>query len=179
MPVLVWIHGGGWHRGSKRGSIGKLLPFARKSFFCISIDYRLSGEATFPAQIQDCKCAIRFLRAHAAKYSLDPERIGVWGSSAAGHLAALLGTSGDVKEFEGDEGWEGHSSCVQAVCDWYGPADLMSMLEQPRRIDTGAANSPESLLIGGPVWENPEKAAMASPVSHVSKDDPPFLIMPV
>ncbi|MCM8803485.1 MAG: alpha/beta hydrolase, partial [Candidatus Omnitrophica bacterium] len=83
------------------------------------------GEAKFPAQIEDCKCAIRFLRANAEKYNIDSEKIGVWGTSAGGHLASLLGITGDFKEFEGKGGWEGYSSKVNCVCDWFGPSDLL------------------------------------------------------
>src|SRR5262245_53951430 len=93
MPVLVWIHGGGWMAGSRDTGIGILALFVGRGYICASIEYRFSSEAVFPAQIHDCKCAIRFLRAKAKEYNLDPDRIGVWGSSAGGHLAALLGTS--------------------------------------------------------------------------------------
>jgi len=189
MPVLVWVHGGGWRGGSKASGIRRLIPFAQKGYFCATIDYRLSGEAVFPAQIEDCKCAIRYLRAHAGKYNLDPERIGVWGSSAGGHLAALLGTSGDVKELEGKGGWATLSSRVQAVCDWYGPSDLLAFADlsfgrtDGRREENATARARRrgsdapARLLGGPIHENRDRAVQASPVSYVTKDDPPFLIM--
>ena len=106
MPGLVWIHGGAWLEGSKEQGIELLLPFARQGYLCVSIEYRLSHEAIFPAQIEDCKCAVRFLRAHAKELRLNRDRIGVWGQSAGGHLAALLGTTGGVEELEGEGGWE-------------------------------------------------------------------------
>jgi acetyl esterase/lipase len=127
MPVLVWIHGGGWEDGTPKESGDRhLMRFAQRGYLCATIDYRLSGKAIFPAQIEDCKCAIRFLRSQAKAYHLDPDRIGVWGESAGGHLAALLGTSGGVTELEGSGGHAEFSSRVQAVCDWYGPSDLVA-----------------------------------------------------
>ena len=178
LPLIVWIHGGAWSAGSKNGTpaLGQL----RRGYAVASINYRLSQEAIFPAQIHDCKAAIRWLRAHAKEYNLDPKRIGVWGSSAGGHLVALMGTSGDVKELEGDEGNLDQSSRVQAVCDWFGPTDFCQIAAHAlpdSKFDHDAAGSPESKLIGGPVQENKDKVAKANPITYVSKDDPPFLIM--
>jgi acetyl esterase/lipase len=171
LPVIVWVHGGAWLAGSKNGG-GPALPFVSKGYAVACINYRLSQHATFPAQIQDCKAAIRWLRANAKTYNLDPDRFGVWGASAGGHLVALLGTSGDVRDLEGDDGTPDHSSRVQAVVDWYGPTDVTKMgggHDQP--------DSPEAKLLGGPVQANKDKAARANPVTYISKDDPPFLIM--
>ena len=137
-----------------------------------SINYRLSQHAVFPAQIEDCKAAIRWLRANAAKYHLDPDHIGVWGASAGGHLVAMLGTTAGVKDLEGAGGNLDQSSRVQCVVDWFGPSDLVTI--GARHYDP---NSPESRLIGGPVQENQEKARKASPVTYVTKDSAPFLIM--
>lgn len=178
LPLIVWIHGGAWLGGSKNGTpaMGQL----RRGYAVASINYRLSQEAIFPAQIHDCKAAIRWLRAHAKEYNLDPKRIGVWGSSAGGHLVALVGTSGDVKELEGDEGNLDQSSRAQAVCDWFGPTDFCQMAAHAlpdSKLDHDAAGSPESKLIGGPIQENKDKVAKANPITYVSKDDPPFLIM--
>jgi acetyl esterase/lipase len=146
-----------------------------------SIDYRLSGEAIFPAQIEDCKGAVRWLRARAKEHGLDPNHFGAWGSSAGGHLIALLGTTGGVKELEGTVGGNaGVSSRVQAICDWYGPTDFLQMSAHApadSRIDHDAPNSPESQLIGGPIQENRGKAARANPITFVTRDDPPFLLM--
>jgi acetyl esterase/lipase len=157
--------------GSKEGG-GPALPFLRKGYAVASINYRLSQHAKFPAQIEDCKAAIRWLRAHAKMYHLDPDHIGVWGASAGGHLVALLGTSGDVKDLDGRDGPTGQSSRVQAVVDWFGPTDVTRMGGAHNRPD-----SPEGRLIGGPVQENKEKAERANPIAYVSKDDPPFLIL--
>jgi acetyl esterase/lipase len=169
MPVLVWIHGGGWRAGSRDSGISRLGRFAQRGYFCASIEYRLSAEAKFPAQIEDCKCAIRFLRSKAKDYHLDPDRIGVWGSSAGGHLVALLGTSAHVKELEGTGGASSYSSRVQAVCDFCGPADFLRWADQ--------SHPAVALLLGGPVAEKKELAALASPVTHIRKDLPPFLIV--
>jgi acetyl esterase/lipase len=175
----VWVHGGGWRNGSKDSGIVRLLPFARRGYVCASIDYRLSGEAIFPAQIEDCKCALRYLRAHAAELRLDPERIGAWGSSAGGHLVALLGTTGagNAPDLEGSGGWAEHSSRVQAVCDWYGPTDFLQISRFPTTIDREAPNAPEAQLIGGLVQEHPDRVARANPITYVTGHEPPFLIV--
>src|SRR5215207_5470184 len=134
-PGLIWVHGGAFRHGSKDSGIAKLFSFARRGYVCASIEYRLSGEATWPAQIEDCKCAVRYLRAHAHELGLDPERIGAWGSSAGGHLVAMLGVAPDRPELEGRGGWAEHSSRVQAVCDAFGLADLLAVVEQPSSLD--------------------------------------------
>ncbi len=143
-----------------------------------SVNYRLSGVASHPAQIHDCKAAIRWLRLHASEYRIDPDRVGAWGSSAGGHLVALLGTSGDVTALEGDEN-PGPSSRVRAVVDWYGPSDLPNMQAQglPCSGDHASAASPEGKMLGCAVPDCPEKAREASPISWVSADDPPFHIV--
>ncbi len=176
-PLVVWIHGGGWSAGSKEGGRWRASQLTPKGYAVASIGYRLSGEAKFPAQIHDCKAAVRFLRANAEKYGIDPNRIVAWGSSAGGHLAALLGTSGGVEELEGDLGNPDQSSCVQAVCDFFGPTDFTKMNDFPSAIDHDAARSPESKLIGGPIQQNKDKVAKANPITYVGKDDPPFLIV--
>lgn len=177
-PAVVWVHGGGWQSGNRDGGIARLIPLARRGYVGASIEYRLSGEARFPAQVEDCKAAIRFLRAEAEAFGIDPERIGVWGASAGGHLVALLGTSGDVAGLEGEGGHPGHSSRVQAVCDFFGPTDFLRMNAAPGgRIDHEAADSPESRLVGGPIREHPDRVARANPITYVSPDDPPFLIV--
>jgi acetyl esterase/lipase len=172
MPVLVWIHGGGWQGGSKDSGIAKLAPYAERGYFCASVEYRLSQEAVFPAQIEDCKCAIRFLRAKAKGYSIDPERIGVWGSSAGGHLVALLGTSDYVKELEGKGGWADQSSRVAAVCDFCGPTDFFKIV-----IKSDKAKSPVVKLFGGAPSDKAALAKIASPLTHITKNAPPFLIV--
>lgn len=169
MPVVVFIHGGGWKGGDKRGGVRRLIPFAEDGYFCASINYRLTPEAKFPAQIKDCKCAIRFLKANSKKYKIDLEKIGVWGPSAGGHLSALVGTTGDIEKFNKSGGWNGFSSKVAAVCDWYGPSDLLSV--------KNVSNPSIVSLLGGKINEKIKLAKEASPVSYVSEDDPPFLIM--
>lgn len=178
LPLIVWVHGGAWRAGNKRYC--KAIPYTEKGYVAASISYRLSQEAIFPAQINDCKAAIRFLRANADKYRIDPERIGVWGSSAGGHLVALLGTSGDVKELEGKGEHLDQSSRVQAVCDFFGPTDFLRMnidAVPGAKLDHDAVDSPESQLIGAPIQDNPEKVARANPITYVTADDPPFLIV--
>lgn len=173
LPLIVWVHGGAWLAGSKENCPS--IRFLRYGYAAASINYRLSQHAIFPAQIEDCKAAVRFLRANADKYNIDPNRIGVWGSSAGGHLVALLGTAGDVNQF--DKGPNLHvSSRVQAVCDFFGPTDLTKMSDFESTMDHDAPDSPESKLVGGPVQENKEACSRANPITYVSKDDPPFLI---
>jgi acetyl esterase/lipase len=176
-PVVVWIHGGAWRAGSK-AQCGA-LPVLEKGIAVASIGYRLSQEAIFPAQIEDCKAAVRWLRANGAKHGLSTDRIGAWGSSAGGHLAAMLGTTGDTKGFDvGDH--PGYSSRVQAVCNYFGPSDLSLMQAQSgpeSRMRHDLPDSPEALLIGGLVADHPDKAAAASPITYVTPDDPPFLIV--
>jgi acetyl esterase/lipase len=172
MPVVVWIHGGGWQAGSKDSGVGRLARFAQRGYFCASIEYRLSKEAIFPAQIEDCKCAIRFLRAKAKQFNLDPDRIGVWGSSAGGHLVALLGTSAYVKELEGRGGWQEYSSRVHAVCDFCGPTDLVKIVGP-----SPAAENAVTRLLGGTPAEKKQLADLANPITHITKDAPPFLII--
>ncbi|MCX7007984.1 MAG: alpha/beta hydrolase, partial [Kiritimatiellaeota bacterium] len=171
LPLLIWIHGGGWQNGSKEGCPPLRQGFVGRGYAVASLNYRLSGDALFPAQIEDCKVAIRWLRAHAKDYNLDPERFGVWGSSAGGHLVALVGTSGDVKEFDVGANRD-VSSCVQAVCDYYGPTDFTVFVTTPGYERHAGAEAPEGKLLGGAVLENKAKAARANPITFVSKDDP-------
>ena len=128
-PLIVWVHGGAWRAGSKAKP--PALWMLERGYAVASISYRLSQQAVFPAQIHDCKAAIRWLRAHASKYGYDAERIGAWGASAGGHLVALLGTSSGVKELEGDLGYNDQSSRVQAVVDYFGPTDVTAMSKFP------------------------------------------------
>ena len=181
VPVVVWIHGGGWANGDKSPS-KQFLQLLPRGLAVASINYRLSGQAPFPAQIHDCKGAIRYLRAHAKEYQIDPDRIGVWGVSAGGHLAALLGTSGDVKEIEGNVGDNLKvSSRVQAVSDYAGPTDLGQVFAQGAH-DPAFMNNVvlrgyyENLLGGGPVETHPDLIRLANPITYLSADNPPFQI---
>ncbi len=176
LPVIIWVHGGGWQAGSKDQCPPLRVGYLERGYAVASIGYRLSSHAVFPAQIEDCKAAIRWLRAHAKEYHLDPQRFGVWGSSAGGHLVALIGTSGDVKEFEVGPNLD-QSSRVQAVCDWYGPTDFTVFVTTPGYESHATASSPEAKLIGGAVMENKDKATRVNSITYVSKDDPAFLIM--
>jgi acetyl esterase/lipase len=170
VPVVVWVHGGAWQGGSKDRC--PAVPFVGKGYAVASVNYRLSQHARFPAQIEDCKASVRWLRAHAREYNLDAEHIGAWGASAGGHLVALLGTTGGVKELEGKGGNLDRSSRVQAVVDLFGPTDFLRMGGGHDKPD-----SPESRLIGGAIQENKDKAARANPIPYVKKDAPPFLIL--
>ena len=174
LPTVVYIHGGGWKSGSKENCPVTGLLF--RGYVVVSINYRLSNEALFPAQIHDCKGAIRFLRAHAQEYNIDPKRIGVWGFSAGAHLAALLGTSGSVKELEGTVGGNlEQSSSVQCVAESSGPTDFLNLAPgQTPGIPSQLASI--KALLGGPLAEKKALAIMANPITYITKDDPPFLI---
>lgn len=171
LPLVAFVHGGGWRAGDKRGGYATIAPLVESgNYACASIGYRLTDEAVWPAQIHDCKAAIRWLRGNAKKYHLDPDRIGVIGNSAGGHLVAMLGTSGDVAELEGSLGeFPKVSSRVQCVVDQFGPSDFMALR-------TGA-RGPLAKLLGGTVDDHQEAARSASPITHVSQGDPPFMMV--
>ena len=182
LPVVVFIHGGAWRNGQKEGGRRRVAPFvASGNYAGATINYRLSGESIWPAQIHDCKAAIRWIRANAKKYNLDPDRIGVWGTSAGGHLVSMLGTSDDVSSMDGSIGPHNDvSSRVTCVADFYGPTNFLAMNETAipsATLDHDAADSPESQLVGGPIQENPDIVANANPITYVTPDDPPFLIV--
>lgn len=181
LPLLVWVHGGGWTSGSK--SQPPYLYQLERGYLVASIEYRFSQKAIFPAQIQDCQAAIRWLRANAEKYNIDPNRIGVGGASAGGHLSALLGTSGGTNAFPPIGGNEDQSDRVQAVCDVFGPTDFWTVVKQSEE-DVNVKNifqwnegDPYSKLIGAKLGQDKEKCDAVSPVHYVSKDSPPFLIL--
>jgi acetyl esterase/lipase len=174
-PVIVQIHGGGWGGGSK--NYRTALMYAEMGYVGVSINYRLSGNAPFPAGVHDCKAAIRWLRANAAKYGVDPNRIGAIGGSAGGHLVALLATSGGDAYLEGDLGNLKYSSRVQCVIDQWGPTDFLRMDDVPGAIHHLGPNSPESRWIGGQITEHKEQVRRANPITYVDPDDPPILII--
>ncbi len=177
LPVVLWIFGNRWSRGSKNHP--PPLDLMSQGYIVVSIDYRLSGEAPFPAAIEDCKAAVRWIRANAAAYHFDPDHIGAWGHSAGGHLAALLGTSGGVAQLEGGDN-STVSSRVQAVCDMSGPSDILQFYEAVANSNADMARIDRSSIeqfLGGSVEQNRAKAIAASPTTYVSKDDPPFLII--
>lgn len=169
-PAVVWIHGGGWCKGER--SPNRLAWMADHGYVVASIDYRLVQEAIFPAQIHDCKAAVRFLRQHARDYGIDSDRIGVAGESAGGHLSALLGFTAGVAELEGACGSPGFSSEAQAVCDFFSPSDFTRLEGSPAELVPYIAD-----LLGGDPRDRSELARLASPISHVSSDSPPTLII--
>lgn len=165
LPVMLWIHGGGWQGGDK--ARGPAVGLVAKGYAVASINYRFSQDAIFPAQIHDRKAAVRWLWANATKYGLDPDHIGAWGGSAGGQLVALLGIAANVKELEGTEGNLDSSSRVQAVVDWFGPTDFLTAGEKDTRTH----------LLGGKPQGNKAQATKASPMTYVSKNAASFLIM--
>ena len=179
LPLIIWIHGGGWQKGSK-DRIERNMFILDQGFALASIDYRLSSDSVFPAQIHDCKAAIRYLRRNAHVFQLDANNFGVWGASAGGHLAALVGTTIGEIELDGELGYSKFSTRVEAVCNWYGPTDLVKLNED--QLKNGLSKDellkrPASKLIGGLITDNLEKTRQASPINFVSEEDVPFLIM--
>jgi len=174
-PAIVQIHGGGWRSGSK--NYRTALMYAQMGYVGVSFNYRLSGDAPFPAGVHDCKAAIRWLRANAAKYGVDPNRIGAIGGSAGGHLVALLATSGGDAYLEGDLGNLEYSSRVQCVIDQWGPTDFLRMDDVPGTIHHLGPESPESLWIGGQITEHKDLVRKANPFTYVDPKDPPVLII--
>jgi acetyl esterase/lipase len=178
-PGIVVIHGGGWLEGDKSSFAsakdkvpGNIVDFAALGFVAATINYRLSGEAPYPAALEDCKCAVRWLRAHAAEYNLDPDHIGAFGNSAGGHLALLLGMVGKEAGLEGDGPFQDQSSLVQAVVSDSGPLDL------PRQYRDGPLRSVIGKFLGGPP-EGMLSAAyeQASPSHRKVQSMPPLLLI--
>jgi acetyl esterase/lipase len=178
-PVILYLHSGAWISGDRFG--GPARRQATRGYAVASIDYRLAPKHIWPAQVEDAKAAVRWLRANAARFKLDPNRIGVWGASSGGHIGAVLGTSGGVAALEGIElGNPQFSSRVKVVIDFYGPTDLLRMEADKLPcipLDGNAPWMPPSLLMGCPIQQCQEKTRTASPMSYVTADDPRFLIM--
>ncbi|WP_025684881.1 alpha/beta hydrolase [Paenibacillus maysiensis] len=169
-PAVMYIHGGGWNGGDKQNYGGQVwnASLAQQGFVAINVNYRFSSQAIFPAQIIDLKDAVQWIRAHAERYGIHPGRIGVWGHSAGGHLAALLGTSGDHSPWEKGE----ISTAVQAACSVSGGMDLIALAEY--------GNDAEAALIGATlenIHEHKELADLACPMTHIHEHMPPFLII--
>jgi acetyl esterase/lipase len=174
MPAVLMIHGGGWSGGSYKGYYPPWL--VKHGYFVASVDYRLSGEACWPAQIEDCKLAVRWLRANAAKYHVNPDRIGCMGHSAGGHLVACLGTMGHCAALEGTGGYAGVSSRVQAVVDESGPTDFTPAAWP--KVGTNETDRPGLVkLFGGGYAEKTAAWQQGSPAQHVAADTPPFLVV--
>jgi acetyl esterase/lipase len=178
-PAIVVIHGGGWIEGDKssfasdeHGVPGNIVEFARLGFVAATINYRLAGEATYPAAIVDCQCAVRFLRAHADEYGIDPDRIGAYGNSAGGHLALLLAMADRPAENSSKEPFAGQSSAVQAAASDSGPIDLVRQHEQ-NQLRTVI----ERFLGGPPAAERLAAYREASPSAHVATKLPPLLLI--
>jgi acetyl esterase/lipase len=188
-PVVISIYGSAWFgndlKGSDLATLGKALLDA--GFAVVTPNHRSSADAKFPAQINDIKAVVRFIRANAETYKIDTSFVGITGSSSGGHLAALAGTSGAVNEYtvgsatadmEGNVGqYTTYSSSVDAVIDWFGPTNFLVMDSCGSNLVHNAANSPESSLIGGPIQDNKDKCALANPITYVDANDPPFLIL--
>lgn len=172
-PGLVFIHGGAWKGGDKGMYRYYGGVFARKGFVLASIDYRLSDVAPFPAALEDCKCAVRWMRSHADELGVDPDRIAVAGGSAGGHLALLVGYTPDVPEFEGHGGNEGVSSAVKCVVDLYGPTDLTTDFVR----NNAFARQVVSEFLGASINDNLDLYQKASPITWVDAEDPPTLIL--
>lgn len=171
-PCVVWVCGGGWLSIDKSVHLAYLSQLARSGFVVASVEYRTSNEAVFPTQIQDVKSGIRYLKAHADRYSIDTERIGVMGESAGAYLAAMAGLVNDKKYDVGC--YLEQSSKVYAVCAWYPPTDISKF---PYKSELQAQASFESLMFGKNVFTHKDEAVKISPVSCVTKDAPPFLII--
>lgn len=176
LPLVIWVHGGGWKKLTKE-DFGRQTILLKHGFAVASINYRLTRYATFPAQIYDTKAAIRFLRKHAADYNLNPDKFGLWGSSAGGHLVSLAGVADDDSELEGAIGVTDVSSKVQAVCSWFGVSDMVKIVED-LNIQNGTKEVPNiTKLLGGNIDEKLALANLSSPINHITSDDPPFLLM--
>ncbi len=167
-PGVLFIHGGGWSSGDKSDYRIYAMHFAQQGYVVGCVGYRLKKEATYPAAIEDVKCAVRWMRAHAELLHVDPDRIAVVGGSAGGHLSMMVGYSSDVPELEGDGGWMETSSSVQAVVDLYGPTDFTTPYARTHKTTT-------SYLIKS-YEEDPELYEQCSPLFHVDANDPPTLI---
>ena len=179
-PLVLYIHGGGWvgghtrHSGALSNFPAVLASLAREGFVVASLEYRLSGEARFPAQVHDARAALRFLKANAERYGLDPARVGVWGGSAGGHLSALTALSCGVTALDpqGVSAPAG-SECVQSAVIWYGVFDFAELVASRAGGSDGAAER----LMGCPASCTAEQFSVASPVTYVDPKDPPFLLI--
>jgi len=170
-PLIIYLQGCGWGWSEQDTFqfIPQLSEFAKDGFVVASIQYRLSSQDIFPAQLEDVKAAIRYLKTKSSQFNIDPTKVGLWGDSSGAHLALLagLGAMGGLED----------QVDVQAVVDWFGPTDLLSMSQYPSVFDHDSPHSPESKLVGGPIQENKEKTRRASPIHYIHPSAPPILIM--
>ena len=169
-PVVVFLHGGGWSEGNRQEMNHFIEGVAGLGYVGVTVEYRLVPAARFPAQIEDCKAAVRWLRANAAKFRINPERIGVVGFSAGGHLASMLGVTGKKDGLEGAGGNPGQSSRVQAVVSFFGLTDF-STRDWPRDLENGVIEP----FLGGSFADHGDEYRRASPITYVTSDAPPFL----
>jgi acetyl esterase/lipase len=169
VPAVIFIHGGAWKGGYRGMYHYYCVKFAEHGYVAATISYRLTHEGPFPAAVEDAKCAVRWLRANADKLGVDPDRIGVAGGSAGGHLSMMIGYA-DTPELEGEGGHQNVSSRVQAVVNLYGPTDLTTDFARSRK-------EVIQFLGDKSIYEEPERYKLASPITHVTKDDPPTLIL--
>lgn len=170
-PAVIFVHGGSWRHGHRWSPPTPLL--AEQGYFTASIDYRLSSDAIFPAAVEDTKCAVRWLRANAAKYNVDPDRIGVWGLSAGGHLVEFLGTTADDPRFEGTGGWSNVSSRVACVVSFFGPSNFKPATPQ----SVANPRHPVVEFLGAQYADNPGLYREASPITYVSQKSAPMLLV--
>lgn len=184
-PVILHYHGGAFLFGTQRDcNLEPMLRGLARGYAVVSVQYRMSGEARFPAFVWDCKAAVRWVRANAAKYHLDADKIAAWGPSAGGYIAAMLGVSGGNPAFENlEQGNAEYASDVQAVIDWCGPAGgFLNMDPAIRENGVGVpdhndAESPESRILGAQITTIPELSELAAPYRYAYKEVPPFLII--
>ncbi len=170
-PLLIWLAGGGWEKQDRHMWIPMLTYYAERGFVVASVEYRLSHEATFPAPLEDVKTAIRFLRTHAEVFGIDPRKIAIMGESAGAHLAAMAATTHAHHVFE-KGAWADQDDSVQAVVDWYGPNDLA--LQNPHAHNAGTA---EAKFLGGAAADCPDQVRAANPITYITEQTPPFLIL--
>jgi acetyl esterase/lipase len=169
-PAIVCIHGGGFRAGTREGYDGLIQTLAQRGYVAVTITYRLAPKYQFPAAIYDCKSAVRWLRANAARYHVDPSRIGAMGGSAGGHLALFLGVTGDVKPFEGDGGSAEQSSRVQSVVSYFGPSDFTK--SYGHSVDAAEVLP---LFLGGNLQQAERKHIEASPLYWITPSAAPTL----
>lgn len=183
LPIIVAIHGGAFMFGDKGDKqLNPMLEGLNRGYAIVSVNYRLSQKSKFPTQIHDVKASIRWIKANAKKYNLNPDKIAVWGGSAGGYLASIVGTSGTTKELEDLKlGNEKYNANVNVVIDWFGPIDFLEMDKQITQNGLGKANhnqenSPESKLLGKKITEIPELVKKANPETYISTNTPAFFI---
>lgn len=178
-PLVIYVQGSAWGAQNVYANLPQLVPLAKAGFVVASVQHRSSFDAKFPAFLQDVKSAIRFLRAHAEEYFIDPQQVGIWGDSSGGHAAQMVGVTGDLPQFKTEDNAQ-YSDAVQAVVDFYGPSDVTRINDGPRdpQFTADRTKIPEDILFGGCVIDHPEIAQPGNPLNYIEEDKPlpPFLI---